>query len=243
MRKSTVTTQQDASGSYETEIFDCASPKRVIITAHGNGVRRWDGGKFYYNVAEHYADAVVMLVDQNQAVGDGCQINPLPILVSRVQRLIDIAKQKYGGVPIIVIGHSMGCGVVTQLNLDAVEAVIFVSPAVGAPAKSLVSRYGADIVNGKTVKTSDGLTKIITKEYYQSVQYIVWEDEYQKLTERFSPVYVFESGDDEIVGEGRFAHRTLPFTSYEIINGAKHNFSGAALSELLNKIDKVLVLR
>ncbi len=73
---------------YEFEIFDHLTPKTVIVCAHGNGVRRWDGEKFFYAVAEHFADSAVLLVDQNQPDGDGVRLNPLSILKSRVEELV-----------------------------------------------------------------------------------------------------------------------------------------------------------
>lgn len=240
MRSSTITTQEDSAGEYETEIFGCENPARIIIGVHGNGVRRWDGEKFYYAVAEHYSDSVVVLADQNQQFGDGVQTNPLPILCSRVEESKKEAAKQYPGVPIIVIAHSMGCGVTARIDLGDVAAVFFIAAATGTPAKYLIERYGNHIVNGKTVTTSDGLTKIITKEYYDSIQGINWENEYAQLVARYSPVYTYEAGDDEVLGEGRFAHRTIPFTSYETIEGAKHNFSGEHLNELFTRMDKQL---
>lgn len=239
-RKSTILTKHDAAGDFEIEIFDHSNPKQVIVCAHGNGVRRWDGERFYYEVAYHYSDSAVLLVDQNQSVGNGAKINPLPILVERVQALITKAKELHPGTPIIVLAHSMGCGVATFLDTTDVNAMIFVAPASGTPADSLIKRYGGNVIHGKSVLTSDGLTKIITAEYYDSIKGISWEFEYAKLVKKYSPVYVFEAGDDEILGDGRFAHRTIPFTSYEIIKGAKHNFSGKFLVELFTKIDTIL---
>ncbi len=239
MRKSSVTTKHDAEGGFELEIFDHPSPKRVIVCSHGNGVRRWDGEKFFYAVAEHYTDSAVLLVDQNQPDGDGVRINPLPILKSRVHDLIIDAKSRYPGVPTVLMAHSMGCGVASLLDTDGIGAMVFVSPAVGKPQDSLIKRYGADIADGKTVTTSDGLKKVITAEYYKSVAGISWEDSYVSLVKKFQPVYVFESGADEIVGEGRFEHRKIQFTSYTVIEGAKHNFSGEALATLFEKLDEI----
>ena len=241
-RTSRVIELTDNSGVYEQEIFDCENPTSIIVSSHGNGVRRWDGKKFYYQVADHFTDSVVLLVDQNQPVDDGVKLNDFQTMVSRVQELLDLAKENYKEVPIWIMGHSMGCPISCLLNLDGIAGVIFVAPAVGAPEKTMIERYGENIVNGKKVVTSDGYTKIIPKEYYDSVRGLVWEDEYEKLMQRFSPVHVFESGDDEIVGEGRFAHRKIPFTSYQIIEGAKHNFQYRFSEELFAKIDKILEL-
>jgi len=155
-------------------------------------------------------------------------------------QLLSFAKQNYRGVPIWIMGHSMGCPISCMLDLSGVEGVIFVAPAVGAPEKTMIERYGAEIVEGKKVLTSDGHTKIIPKKYYDSIRGLVWEEEYKKLVERYSPVHVFESGNDEIVGDGRFAHREIPFTSYQIIDGAKHNFQYEFSEELFSRIDKIL---
>jgi pimeloyl-ACP methyl ester carboxylesterase len=238
MRSSKVESRHDEAGDYEIEIFDHPSPQRVIVCSHGNGVRRWDGEKFFYAVAEHYADCVVLLVDQNQPEDDGVRINPLPILVSRVSKLVEIARERYAGVPVVVMAHSMGCGVAALMEADGLNGMVFVAPAVGRPAESLLVRYGADVAGGKKVLTSDGPTKVITAEYYKSVQGISWEEAYAKLAARFHPVDVYEAGADEIVGEGRFEHRKIAFDSYTVIDGAPHNFVGASLAKLFDEMDR-----
>lgn len=94
-RKSSIITKHDSMGEYELEFFHDEHPTRVIVCAHGNGVRRRDGEQFFYAVAEHYTDSAVLLVDQNQTTGDGVTINPLPVLVSRVELLIEEAVRLY----------------------------------------------------------------------------------------------------------------------------------------------------
>ncbi len=239
-RISTIISQSDAAGAYEQEVFDAVQPSCVLVCAHGNGVRRWDGEKFFYQVADYFTNATVMLVDQNQTHGNGVYINTFPVLIARVQSLIDLANKQYPTIPVWVIAHSMGCAVTTGLDLSNVAGIIFIAPGAGAPQLSLIERYGADIVNGKTVLTTDGLTKIITKEYYMSVKGLVWEEEYAKLAGRFAPIYVYEAGEEKIVGDERLAHRTIAFTNYEIIAGAKHNFSGVAATTLFEKISGIL---
>ncbi len=240
MRTSAVTVYTDAAGYYEVEVFDYAEPRSVVICSHGNGVRRWDGEHFFYAVAEHYPDRAFLLVDQNQPYQNGCKLNGLDVMVARVQSLIDIAQRDYPGNPIIVMGHSMGCGVAAELDLSAVEKVIFVAPSAGDQSAKLFKRYGEDIADGKVVTSSDGLTKYVTKKFYDSVQGIVWEDEYKKLLAHYSSVHAFESGDESIVGEERLVHRTMPFAGYKIIPGAKHNYTGKPLQLLFAELDSLL---
>ena len=240
-RDSTITTHYDSAGEYEVEVFDTPQPKRVIVTAHGNGVRRWDGQYFFHRLADHYTDSAVLLVDQNQPDGDGVRLNPFPVLVARVQSLIATAKILHPSTPIVIIGHSMGCAVTALLSdLSGVTAIVFVAPAAGEQEQSLIRRYGADIVHGKAVKTSDGLRKVIPAEYVASVKGLVWEDAYANLLNRFSPVYAFEAGEEEVLGEERFAHRHLPFAKYDIIPGAKHNLEGAPLTEFFSRLDHLI---
>lgn len=241
MRQSTVNTEKDSEGNFELEIFDHSNPKQIIVCAHGNGVRRWDGEKFFYQVAEYFTDSVVMLVDQNQQLENGVKSNPLHILVARVQRLITIGSNKYPDVPIVIIAHSMGCGVTTQLDLTSVNNVIFVTPATGNIQKSLISRYGNEIkTKNKVIITPDGYTKIFTPGYYNSMNDIVWEKEYLKLCAKFSPIHVFEAGDEEIVGEERFTHREMPFTSYTVLKDANHNLTGQPLKDFFIKVDSII---
>jgi hypothetical protein len=240
MRNSQVSSNQDNAGPYEIELFDAANPKGVIVCAHGNGVRRWDGQKFFYAVAEHYADYAVLLVDQNQPAGDGSKLNPLNTMVARVQGITDLALSKYPGVPVIVMGHSMGCGIAARLNLEGVSRALFVTPTAGDEIRKLMQRYGPGILQGMEVTTSDGLLKIIPKEYIASVEGIVWENEYRKLLEHYSAVHVFEAGDEEIVGDERLAHRDMPFASYTTIPGAHHNLSGKPLQAFFTQADPLV---
>ncbi len=240
MRTSQVTTQADQAGSYELEVFDCARPVSVIVCAHGNGVRRWDGENFFYNVAEHYTGSAFLLVDQNQPYEDGCKLNDLQVMVSRVQGLVVKAKADYPGVPVIVMGHSMGCGVAARLDTKDVSKMIFIAPTAGDETKKLLERYGPAIMQGQVVKSSDDLTKNLSKEYVDSVQGIVWEEEYPKLLERFPEVYVFEAGNEEMISQERFKHRAMPFAGYKIMPGATHNVSGQALQALFAELDPLM---
>ena len=169
-RHSVVTTKHDDSGDYEVEIFDQPKPKRAIVCSHGVGVRRWDGEKFFYAVAEHFADSAILLVDQNQPNGTSITLNPLPVLVSRVNEIISEARRLYPEVPIVVMAHSFGCGVATFIDRRDISAFVLVTPTVGTPYEKYIERYGSDVVNGKTINTSDGLKKDITADYMSSVK-------------------------------------------------------------------------
>lgn len=238
-RQSNISKHSDTSGDYEVEIFDCKNPERIIVGVHGNGVRRWDGEKFYYQVAEEFTDSVVVLVDQNQIEGDGCRLNSIDIMAARNQKAVEKALAEYPELPIWIVAHSMGCGITSQLDTEGLTGIIFVAPGVGTQVAKYIERYGEDILQGKVIKTSDGLTKNISKEFMDSVKDIKWQDEYQALIDRFSPVHVFESGDDEIVDEERFELREMPFTSYKVIERAKHNFTGEHSQKLFSAIKEL----
>ncbi len=241
MRTNHVFTDSDKAGDYEVELIEVNDPKSIVICSHGNGVRRWDGERFFHNVAEHYPTHSFYLVDQNQVIDDGCSLNDLSVMAARVQELITLAKQNHPSTPIIVLAHSMGCGVATRLGLTDVERVIFVAPAAGDLIQKLAERYGKSIAEqGGMTHTSDGLNKLVTKEYIESVKGLVWEEEYEKLLKSYPEVYVFESGEEEIVADERFKHRNLPFKNYKIIPGAKHNYAGEALKELFTELDTLL---
>lgn len=239
-RKSSVLTKRDRVGDYEVEIFDSEDPKGVMVCVHGRGVHRWDGEQFFYNVADYYPDYAFLLVEQNQFDGDICLLSPLPVSVSRVQGLISLAAEKYPGTPIFVLGHSMGCGVTARLDLDAVKKVIFVAPAAGAETRKLTERYGDDVAKGKLTVSVDGLKKYMSKEFVDSVYGIDWEDEYRKLLARFAEVYVFEAGEEEIVGKERLRLRSLPFAGYDILPGARHNLLGKPLKDFFVRLSSLI---
>ncbi len=240
MRKDTVLRLSDSAGEYEQEVFGCSSPKRIILGIHGNGVRRWDGEKFFYQVSDHFIDSIVVLVDQNQVVGDGCKLNSLDIMASRTQKALSAVQKQYPDLPVWALGHSMGCGIISLLDVSTLTGIVFVAPGAGAQLDKYIERYGADIVNGKTVQTTDGLTKIISKEFMDSAKNVIWQEKYAELIKKLPNIHVFEAGDDEIVDEERFELRDMPFSSYTIIEGARHNFSGQFSSQLFQYIDTII---
>lgn len=241
MRNSKVFIRSDDAGEFETELFEAENPSSVVICSHGNGVRRWDGEHFFHNVAEHYPDKSFYLVDQNQVIEGGCSLNELQIMISRVQELITLARQTHPRATITVLAHSMGCGIATKLDLREVKRVVFVAPAAGNVLEKLAQRYGKGIAtNGGMTKTSDGLNKLITKEYVDSIRGIIWETEYEELLNRFPEVYVFESGEEEIVGEERLKHKGMSFKDFKVISGATHNLKGKALEQLFQELDALI---
>ena len=239
-RESTILIEHDTSGAYEVEVFDTSHPKSIVVCVHGRGVHREDGEAFFYAIAKHYPDHVFILVDQNQFDGDTCLLSPLKVALGRVQRVIGLAHEKYPEAPLVLLGHSMGSGLITQLDLTNVSRAIFVAPAAGKETDKLISRYGADVANGKVTISSDGLKKNMSKEYFESVQGVVGGDEYRRLLAHFASVYVFESGDEEIVCEERFELRDMPFANYEIIPGATHNVHDKALQQLFASLNSLL---
>lgn len=240
MRKSIVYKHVDSAGEYESEIFDCDMPKAVIIGIHGNGVRRWDGKKFFYQVAEHFSDCIVALVDQNQQLEDGCKLNSLDIMVERNQNVLSVIKEKFPSLDVWIVAHSMGCGVTALMDTTGITGVIFVAPGVGNQVEKYIERYGANVVNGIRTETTDGLVKYISKEFMDSVRGITWQDKFSQLIEKHSNVHAFESGADEIVDDERFELRAMPLASYTIIEGTPHNFSGQYPDELFMKIDQII---
>ncbi len=239
-RESSIIPQHDSAGVYEVEIFDCLNPKRVIVCLHGRGVRRWDGEQFFYAVAEHYDDSTVLLVDQFQYYDDVVQLNPLPILVERINGLIKEAMRLHPGVPIVAIAHSMGCGVATFIDTAVLHAMVLVTPAAGNPLKGYLEEYGNDIMNGKVVRNREGTKVNFTAGFVGSMKDIDWKREYEKLVEKFAPTYVFEAGDDEIIGEARFSLRDVPFTKYFILDRAKHNLAGISLEDFFAKLEPLI---
>jgi hypothetical protein len=149
-------------------------------------------------------------------------------------------KKAHPDTPIWFIAHSMGCGIASLMDTSDVSGIIFVAPGVGKQVENYIARYGKDIVNGKIVKTSDGLTKHISKEFMDSATDIYWQAEFLKLLKQLPAVHVFESGADEIVDEERFELRDMSFASYTIVEGAPHNFSGKYAEELFNKIELIV---
>lgn len=241
MRKSSVTTNRDAAGEYESEVFDCENPKSLVICVHGNGVRRWDGEEFFSNVANNYPNHAFYLVDLTQPFDGGCELIDLKLMVARVEKLIAQAKSNYPDVEINILAHSMGCGVSSLVDTEGIARMILVAPAGGDVVKLMVSRYGEGVLNGGMVKTSDGLNKLLSKAYVDSVGGIVWEEKYENLLKRFKEVYAYESGEDEIVTEERRAPlRTMPFATYKVIEGATHNLHGDALKKLYSEIDNLI---
>jgi pimeloyl-ACP methyl ester carboxylesterase len=241
MRNSTVFIEVDDAGQYESEVFDCKDPKSVVICAHGNGVRRWDGENFFYNVADRFASHAFYLVDQTQPFEDGCELISLELMVARLQNLIEQAMKDHPDTQVVILAHSMGCGVASLLDISKVSRMIFVTPASGDVVDLMISRYGKNILNGGMVRTSDGLNKLLSKGYIDSVTDVVWEEKYKRLLSNFKEVYAYEAANDEILSlERREATRSLPFKVHKIIDGATHNFHGQALELLFKEIEDLI---
>ncbi len=78
------------------------------------------------------------MVDQNQPIeGGGSELPALQVMAERVQSAIVLAHQAYRRQPIYLMGHSMGCGVMTYLDLADVNKVVFVAPTAGDQNKKL----------------------------------------------------------------------------------------------------------
>ncbi len=73
--------------------------------------------------------------------------------------LVAVATNDYQGVPITVMGHSMGYGIIAHLQLADVAQVIFVAPTAGDQTAGLLERYGSDILEGQEPLSIRGALK------------------------------------------------------------------------------------
>lgn len=239
---SSTKTYQDDTGDYIVEIFEVPDPKAVVVCAAGFGMNRYDGHALFKDVAESLNDYTRYLVDLNQVSGGALTANPLSVQVNRFNTILAEARTR--GLPVILIGHSMGCIVISQANTQS-EPTIFLAPAVrdihSKLQSTLLGRPQTTELPDGTMKAgrSDGSITTIPKQFWDEVKGIDLRTLYAGALMR-SSIALVVAGQDQLLKAETHDVLDLPFKQTVTIVGADHDFSGSARPELITTITKLI---
>jgi len=115
--------------------WSAADPSHVVLLAHG--VSEHSGRYDHVGRALAEAGAAVYAPDHmghGQSEGEPALVDDVDDLVADLHLLADRAREEHPGLPIVLLGHSMGGLVVArfvQLHRDELAAVVLSSPPIG----------------------------------------------------------------------------------------------------------------
>jgi alpha-beta hydrolase superfamily lysophospholipase len=124
-----------AHGTIFVRRWDTTKPKRIVILAHGYGEH---SGR-YEHVARRLADdgAVVYAPDHHghgRSAGERALIDDVEVLVDDLGAVADLARDQHPGLPMALLGHSLGGIIVTRFVQRAdhrVAALVLSGPVIG----------------------------------------------------------------------------------------------------------------
>lgn len=241
-RSSFVVNGKDAYGSYEIELFQAENPKAIVICATGFGMNRYDGYNLFGDIAEKLTEYTVVLVELHDITGSGLTVNPLTFQVERFNKLI--SDYSTASVPVVLVGHSMGCLVISKSVAQGNHAV-FLAPAVRDISKTLrntlLSRDGTSEDPDGTMhaKRSDGTTSIVSSEFWHEASRLNIAALYKEATSRIK-IKVVIAEEDQLLKEETADLHTIEFQSITSIPKADHDFSGAGRKAMLEELQKII---
>lgn len=121
------------------------APRFVALIAHGYG----EHGRRYDHVAERLTDigAAVYIPDHvghGRSEGPRAKISLVESMSTDLHEVADLARQEYPGLPVVLVGHSMGGMVATRFAQrfgDELTALALSAPVIGGnPAFSALAR-------------------------------------------------------------------------------------------------------
>lgn len=123
-------------GRVVVHVWDAGSPRFVVLLAHGYGehARRYD------HVAARLveAGAAVYAADHfghGRSQGERALVSDVESLAADLERVAEIARGEHPGLPLVLIGHSMG-GLIAahfaQTRGEQLSALVLSGPAIGA---------------------------------------------------------------------------------------------------------------
>lgn len=178
--------------------------KHIVVYSHGLGVRRDDNGLFS-DIAEHLPEVESVLFDYYDLneVSNELFICPASLQVDKLNQVINDIKKTNSGVIIDLIAHSQGTIVAAMTKPDGIRKAILLAPVFDMSLERSLSRYRAKPeaevnINGTSrIPSSNGLIRIIPKEYWQERSNIKPFKEYNAFSEK-TEMIVIEAKQDEL---------------------------------------------
>lgn len=243
--KTAIYKNRDEAGEYITEEIINGKPEKLIVYAHGFGVKR-DSLDLFYDLAKSINNSVSVLIDLNLIEDAGLTVNNLDIQFARIKHEITKFKNKYPNLELILIGHSMGCGLIAKYKILA-DQVIFLAPTVSDVENKLrprlISREGSYYNSGEGMlyaKRTDGSTSKVPDSFFDVLKGEIWKNTYHSYI-RFQPnIFLVVAGEDEILKAETKGILELKFKQIDIVEGADHNFLGESRKKMLSVVSNLL---
>ncbi len=241
-RSSFVDIGKDAYGSLELEIFQAENPKAIVLCTTGFGMNRYDGYNLFGDIAEKLIDYTVVLIELHDISPGGLTVNPLSVQIERFNKLI--SGYSTASVPVVLVGHSMGCLVISKSVAHGNHAV-FLAPAVRDISKilrnTLLRREGTSEDPDGTMhaKRSNGSTSIVPAKFWQEASRLNIASLYKEATARII-INVVIAEQDQLLKKETADLQNIAFQSITSIPKADHDFSGAKRKAMLEELQKLV---
>ena len=244
--KTTIYKNQDEAGEYITEEIINGKPDKLIVYAHGFGVKRGDASDMFYDAANIAKNSKSLLIDLNQDEESGFTVNDLISQSIRLNSEISKFKASNPGLPIILVGHSMGCALIAKDRILA-EQAIFLAPAVSNVEAKLKPRlmeregsYHSPKEGVIYAKRSDGTTSRVPDSFFDSVRGETWKNRYEQYLRVQPNTFLIVAEEDEILKVETKDILELNFKQIDIVEGADHNFLGESRKKMLSIVSGLL---
>jgi alpha-beta hydrolase superfamily lysophospholipase len=133
--KSTDLSIDGTRGTIFVRRWDTTDPKRIVVLVHGIGEH---SGRYEHVAARLAADGAIVYAPDHHGHGrsDGERglVDNLDALVGDVSRVVDRARSEHPGLPVMLLGHSLGGVIATryaQQGDHGLSALVLTGPAVG----------------------------------------------------------------------------------------------------------------
>jgi acylglycerol lipase len=128
-----------------------AAPRAVVVLAHGasehSGRYAWTGEQL---AARGYAMYAIDHRGHGRSEGGRAVIDRMSNAVEDLHSLVELAAAAYPGLPVVLLGHSMGGAVAlsyTIVHEDALDALVLSAPLAALEAASPVQRFAGRVLS------------------------------------------------------------------------------------------------
>jgi len=219
--------------------------KHIVIYSHGVAVQKDDNGLFT-DIAGAIPEVESILFDYYQVneSGDKIFVCPFSTQIKKLNQVINDIKIANPDAVIDLICHSQGTIVAAMAKPEGIRKTIFLSPVFDMSLQRTLDRYRAKVgtsinLDGiSEIPSSNGLTKVIPKEYWQERLLIKPFYEYNQFAGK-TEIIAIEANQDQLLPRVDLAELD-PRIKVIALDG-NHNFDYPNRSKLIETI-KILLL-
>lgn len=216
---------------------------KVIIFAHGFGVKRDSWGMFNDLGDVLKTDSMVIRFDFNQidSQANATHVSPCSVQAQILQHIINYADQTFSPSHKTIIAHSMGCVMVGMLQPINFEKILLLSPPMTPPYQRVKDKFAQRprshfSENEQSIlERSDGSWTYIPPEFWPEMKSVLPFELYKKLM-LVTQLYAIRPLQDQvIINEDYEPLRLLLRNDYVEIDGG-HDFAAPHRQKLLDTI-------